>query len=89
MYAPASPSYCFWLETTDYAKPVPSQVEPLVGDDRFWVLAADLDTWFAPNPPAASLGVRSTGGVLVALRQGRCVDAPARGALPRAGPERE
>jgi hypothetical protein len=89
LYAPASPAYCFWLETTDYARPVPTRVEPLIGRDRFWVLPTDLDTWFAPNPPAASLGVRSTGGVLVALRQGRCQDAPAESAARRTDPERE
>jgi hypothetical protein len=76
LYAPASPTFCFWLETTDYARPGPPQIERLIAEDRFWVLPTDVDTWFAPNPPAASLGVRSTGGVLVALRQGRCTDAP-------------
>jgi hypothetical protein len=89
LFAPASPTYCFWLETTDYAKPAPPQIERLVGEDRFWLLPTDLDTWFAANPPAASLGVRSTGGVLVALRQSRCADAPAHDAPPNVDPRRE
>lgn len=91
LYAPASPAYCFWLETTTYDSDNPSQpqMEPLVGDDRFWVLPTQLDTWLAPNPPAASLGVRSTGGVLVALRQGRCEDAPSSTRLPSVGPKLE
>ncbi|MBN1611786.1 MAG: hypothetical protein JW940_34450 [Polyangiaceae bacterium] len=89
LYAPASPTFCFWLETTDYARQAASQVEPLVDEDRFWLLPTDLDTWFAPNPPAASPGVRSTGGVLVALRQGRCADAPVSSRLPSLSPKRE
>jgi len=35
-----------------------------------------IDTWFSPNPAAQSADVRSTGGVLTALRQAPCSAAP-------------
>jgi hypothetical protein len=77
LYAPGSGDYCFWLESTSYGRQVgKTRLEPLEGKGRFWTLPRSVDTWFAPNPPAASADALSTGGVLVALRQGRCADAP-------------
>lgn len=79
LYAPGSDGYCFWLETNGYGRagsPGPA-IRPLRGDRRFWVLPVDVDTWFAPNPAPARADDRSSGGVLTALRQARCADAPA------------
>lgn len=78
LYAPASPDTCFWLETTGYGRTRPAGDErvPLAGDTRFWVLPLSVDTWFSANPPDGA-DSRSTGGVLTALRQARCDEAPA------------
>lgn len=56
-------------------------VLPLAGADGFWVLPRRVDTWFAPNPPATGPDQRSSGGILVALRQSPCARAP-RGTAP-------
>jgi hypothetical protein len=79
LYAPGSDGYCFWLETTGYGRAGPPgpAIRPLSGARRFWVLPVDVDTWFAPNPAPARGDDRSSGGVLTALRQARCADAPA------------
>lgn len=78
LFAPASPDYCFWLESTRYGRAVAPDkpILALPPEPRFWVLRAPIDSWFAPNPPPSSDDERSSGGVLTALRQGRCVDAP-------------
>ena len=71
LFAPGSPGYCFWLESTTYGRRVgATRIEPLEGHGRFWTLPQGVDTWFVPNPPAASADAVSTGGVLTALRQG-------------------
>ena len=74
LFAPSSPNYCFWLETTTYgrSRDRAPRVEPLGGAQRFWVLPGHVETWFAANPPAASMDLGATGGVLTALRQARC-----------------
>lgn len=79
LYAPGSAGYCFWLETSGYGRAGPPgpAIRPLRGDRRFWVLPVDVDTWFAPNPAPSRSDDRSSGGVLTALRQARCADAPA------------
>jgi hypothetical protein len=77
LYAPASPNTCFWLETTGYGRTRPASDERirLEGETRFWVLPFAVDTWFSANPPEGR-DSRSTGGVLTALRQARCDEAP-------------
>jgi hypothetical protein len=77
LYAPASDGYCFWLERTRYGRATntPSDIVPLVGDQRFWVLTDPIHSWFSPNPPPAD-ETRSTGGSLTALRQAPCTAAP-------------
>ena len=78
LYAPGSGPYCFWLETNGYGKAGAGRVriDPLEGQRRFWVLPR-IDSWFAPNPPPSEHDDRSSGGVLTALRQARCNEAPA------------
>lgn len=79
LYAPASDDYCFWLETNGYGRagaPGPA-IRPLVGSSRFWALPLEVDSWFAPNPAPAAQDRRSSGGVLTALRQAPCAEAPA------------
>jgi hypothetical protein len=82
LYAPASVPYCFWLESTTYGRSAGASGEPtrtvvpLEGTDRFWAFREPIDTWFSPNP-ATTPDSRSTGGRLVALRQARCLEAPA------------
>lgn len=77
LYAPAGTRHCFWLEETRYGR-LGSElgaIDPLTGRERFWVLPRRVDTWFAPNPePTADR--QSSGGVLVALRQAPCSEAP-------------
>ncbi len=78
LFAPGSPKHCFWLEETRYGR---EQGEgeglvPLTGEARFWVLPRQVDTWFAPNPRPATPDARSSGGLLVALRQAPCALAP-------------
>ena len=46
-------------------------------DARFdAVLPGGIDTWFAPNPGTADPNARSSGGLLTALRQAPCTEAP-------------
>lgn len=78
LYAPASREHCFWIEETGYGRSAEKRrVIPLVGLDRFWALPSAIDTWFAPNPPEPRWPLGVTGGVLYALRQAQCEDAPA------------
>jgi hypothetical protein len=82
LYAPASARYCFWLESTTYGRTAGASgqptrtVVPLAGAARFWAFPEPIDTWFSPNPTTTP-DSRSTGGRLVALRQARCLEAPA------------
>jgi hypothetical protein len=78
LFAPASQGFCFWLESTRYGR-APDPASPLAAldpDQRFWVLRQPIDSWFAPNPVPGAADERSTGGVLTALRQGRCAELP-------------
>lgn len=78
LFAPASQGYCFWLESTRYGR-APGPASPLAALDPelpFWVLRQPIDSWFAPNPVPGAADERSTGGVLTALRQGRCAEVP-------------
>lgn len=78
LFAPASPGFCFWLESTSYgrARAPDRPLSALDPEQRFWVLRGPVDSWFAPNPMPGSDDERSTGGVLTALRQGRCGELP-------------
>jgi hypothetical protein len=77
LYAAGSGRDCFWIERTGYGRSkAKSSVELLERDRHFWVLPDSIDTWFASNPPPASGDERSTGGVLSALRQTPCSQAP-------------
>jgi hypothetical protein len=78
LFAPRSSDHCFWLEETRYGRQPSggSRVVPLKGESRFWVVPRQVDTWFSPNPPPGSADRRSSGGVLVALRQAPCAQAP-------------
>lgn len=78
LFAPGSGEYCFWLEETRYGRDEADEsvIVPLTGESRFWVLPRQVDTWFAENPTPAAPDRRSSGGVLVALRQAPCAQAP-------------
>lgn len=83
LFAPGAAGYCFWLERTVYgARDGKSHVNPLGGKDGFFRLPSVVDTWFAPNPEPNS-DRRSSGGEMVAVRHGRCADAPSRSNLSR------
>jgi hypothetical protein len=77
LYAPGSRGTCFWLETTGYGQSLHRgpEFEPLGGEPRFWVLRGGIDFWFA-SAPAATADARSSGGVVRALRQAPCGEAP-------------
>jgi hypothetical protein len=79
LFAPASLHQCFWLETTGYgrAEPLDPRIVALDGPVPFWALPLEVDVWFAQNPPPAKQDARSTGGLMTALRQVRCSEAPA------------
>jgi len=76
VYAPASDTFCFWLESTGYGRDATRQVRPLSSHARFFTLDTEVDSWFtaAPEPPAFDR--RSSGGTLTALRQSPCALAP-------------
>jgi hypothetical protein len=78
LFAPGSDGYCFWLESTGYGRAGKSSAhyEPLPTDRGFWTLPRDVDTWFAPNPPPGEGDARASGGILTALRQAPCAEAP-------------
>lgn len=83
LFAPGATGYCFWLERNVYgARDGKSHVHPLGGKDGFFRLPSIVDTWFAPNPEPNS-DRRSSGGEMVAVRHGRCAEAPARSNLSR------
>ena len=69
---------CFWLETTGYGREqrVAPSYQALRSAEHFWVLPGGIDTWFAPNPPPSADSARSSGGLLTALRQAPCAEAP-------------
>lgn len=91
LYAPAASEQCFWLERTAYGRVRASEttLEPLPDTGGFWTLSTPIDTWFAPNPRSTPGDVRSTGGVMVALRHSRCVQAPKEVTSSQAGDTRD
>ncbi len=69
---------CFWLETNGYGQErrATASYAALQSPDHFWVLPGGIDTWFGPNPIAGDAGSHSSGGLLTALRQAPCAEAP-------------
>lgn len=82
LFAPKANGTCFWTETSGYGRAGHASrlVAPLSSGTDFWVLPR-IDTWFAPNPTQVE-DARSTGGVLVALRQALCEEAPDQAQAP-------
>lgn len=78
LFAYGAEETCFWLESTGYGREqrVTPSYQPLRSSDHFWALPGGIDTWFAPNPETSDPGARSSGGILTALRQAQCADAP-------------
>ncbi len=78
LFAIAGEGTCFWLETNGYGREqrVQPSYQPLTAAEHFWVLPGGIDTWFAPNPLNADPNARSSGGLLTALRQAPCSEAP-------------
>ncbi|HKO48629.1 MAG TPA: hypothetical protein VJV79_12945 [Polyangiaceae bacterium] len=78
LFAIAADSTCFWLETTGYGREqraAPSY-QALPSTANFWVLPGGIDTWFAANPQPSAAHAHSSGGLLTALRQAPCAEAP-------------
>jgi len=78
LFAIAADETCFWLETTGYGREQRSSVsfQALPSAEHFWVLPSGIDTWFAGNPPPSAANARTSGGLLTALRQAPCTEAP-------------
>lgn len=78
LFAIGGEGTCFWLETNGYGREqrVQPSYQALTSPDHFWVLPGGIDTWFAPNPLSADPNARSSGGLLTALRQAPCSEAP-------------
>jgi hypothetical protein len=78
LFAPGASDTCFWLETVGYGQEQRARpsYQPLVSADHFWVLPGGIDTWFAANPAPSDPGSHSSGGLLTALRQAPCMEAP-------------
>jgi len=78
LFAIGAEETCFWLETTGYGREqraLPSY-QALRSAEHFWVLPGGIDTWFAENPPPSAANAHSSGGLLTALRQAPCAEAP-------------
>jgi hypothetical protein len=78
LFAVAAEDTCFWLETTGYGRAQRAEhgYEALRSPEHFWVLPGGIDSWFEPNPEPSDGNSRSSGGVLTALRQAPCLEAP-------------
>jgi len=78
LFAIGADSTCFWLETTGYGREqrVAPSYQPLPSAEHFWVLPGGIDTWFAENPTPSAANTKSSGGLLTALRQAPCAEAP-------------
>ncbi len=77
LFAPASEEYCFWFESVGYGRQAfEPTIRPLSGPTRFWTIPARVKLWFRPAPTQATADHRSTGGVVTALRQAHCAEAP-------------
>lgn len=78
LFAIGADSTCFWLETTGYGREqraLPSY-QALPSAEHFWVLPSGIDSWFAANPEPSAANAHSSGGLLTALRQAPCTEAP-------------
>jgi len=78
LFAIGAEETCFWLETTGYGREqrtLPSY-QALRSAEHFWVLPGGIDTWFAENPAPSAASAHSSGGLLTALRQAPCAEAP-------------
>ena len=84
LFAPGASETCFWLETTGYGQEqlVKPSYQPLVSEDHFWALPGGIDTWFSANPAPSDPHSHSSGGLLTALRQAPCAEAPAEARAP-------
>jgi hypothetical protein len=78
LFAPGAASGCLYVERVAYGRTSLSHASdpriiatyPLESDQRFWVIAPDIEPWFVPERSVqASL---TTGGVVSLLRMGRC-----------------
>jgi len=78
LFAIAAENTCFWLETTGYGREqrAQSSYQALPSAEHFWVLPSGIDTWFASNPEPSAANAHSSGGLLTALRQAPCTEAP-------------
>jgi len=78
LFAVSAENTCFWLETNGYGQErrVAPSYQALRSAGHFWVLPGGIDTWFAPNPHASDSNSHSSGGLLTALRQAPCAEAP-------------
>jgi hypothetical protein len=78
LFAIGAQEVCFWLETTGYGREqrLQASYERLPSAEHFWVLPGGIDTWFAPNPEPSTANAHSSGGLLTALRQAPCAEAP-------------
>lgn len=78
LFAIAADDTCFWLETTGYGREQRTErsYEALRSAEHFWTLPGGIDTWFGPNPEASDPSSHSSGGLLTALRQAPCAEAP-------------
>ena len=59
-----------------FSRRAASEIRPLLSETRFFVLSADVDTWFAETPEPPRFDRRSSGGTLTALRHAPCPRAP-------------
>ncbi|HYQ03395.1 MAG TPA: hypothetical protein VER96_32190 [Polyangiaceae bacterium] len=78
LFAIGAEGTCFWLETTGYGREqrVAPSYQALPAAEQFWVLPGGIDTWFAENPRPSADSAHSSGGLLTALRQAPCAEAP-------------
>jgi len=78
LFAIAADRTCFWLETTGYGREqrATASYQALPSSAHFWALPGGIDTWFASNPEPTGRNAHSSGGLLTALRQAPCAEAP-------------
>ena len=74
LFAPLPSDQCFWIQQTAYGRSRRTAVpfRELQRDRQIWPLPETVDAWFVPNPPPNPLDKVSSGGVRIAVRQGRC-----------------
>jgi hypothetical protein len=78
LFAIGAENTCFWLETTGYGREqrATRSYQALPASEQFWVLPGGIDRWFAANPEPSTANAHSSGGLLTALRQAPCAQAP-------------